>query len=359
MTRTVLIAEDEANIRSAIREYLQADGWEVLEARNGLEARDLLQQTAVDVLVSDIRMPGLDGHGLLAWVQKDGPGLPVLLITAHGDVDEAVQALQQGAADYMLKPFDLSELSQRLERCLLMQSQQRARRLEPQVLDDSWYLPAEGALKPVLDMAGRAAPTDATVLVSGESGTGKEVVARYIHVNSKRRDGPFVPVNAGAIPESLIESELFGHEKGAFSGAAIEAAKHGRFVGDLARTYLFSRYAEALPWGFERIKTQLDPFTGCFITRRCWTVIVLRLIFTCTQTLLAEGEGPAAALFDLARERLSTLLDADTGMVMSVDERYWQEKAAWDLYYDALDRAEQQPEVKLAGLSLAKNCRVD
>ncbi|MGD9938320.1 MAG: sigma-54-dependent transcriptional regulator [Clostridia bacterium] len=246
MTRTVLIAEDETNIRSAIREYLQADGWEVLEARNGLEARDLLQQTAVDVLVSDIRMPGLDGHGLLAWVQKDGPGMPVLLITAHGDVDEAVQALQQGAADYMLKPFDLSELSQRLERCLLMQSQQRARRLQPQVLDDSWHLPAEGALKPILDLAGKAAPTDSTILISGESGTGKEVIARFIHVNSKRRDGPFVPVNAGAIPESLIESELFGHEKGAFSGAIqrrigyFEAAQRGTlFLDEIGELPLF------------------------------------------------------------------------------------------------------------------------
>ena len=246
VNRTVLIAEDEANIRSAIREYLQADGWEVLEARDGLEARDMLQQTAVDVLVSDIRMPGLDGHGLLAWMQKEGPGLPVLLITAHGDVDEAVQALQQGAADYMLKPFDLSELSQRLERCLLMQSQQRARRLEPKVLDDSWYLPQEGALQPILNMAGRAAPTDSTVLVSGESGTGKEVIARYIHVNSKRRNGPFVPVNAGAIPESLIESELFGHEKGAFSGAIqrrigyFEAAQRGTlFLDEIGELPLF------------------------------------------------------------------------------------------------------------------------
>ncbi|MFH2113115.1 MAG: sigma-54 dependent transcriptional regulator, partial [Spirochaetota bacterium] len=236
----------EANIRSAIREYLQADGWEVLEARSGLEAKELLQRTAVDVLVSDIRMPGLDGHGLLAWVQKDGPGLPVLFITAHGDVDEAVQALQHGAADYMLKPFDLSELSQRLDRCLLMQSQQRARRLQPQVLDDSWYLPAKGALKPILDMASRAAPTDSTILISGESGTGKEVIARYIHVNSKRRDGPFVPVNAGAIPESLIESELFGHEKGAFSGAIqrrigyFEAAQRGTlFLDEIGELPLF------------------------------------------------------------------------------------------------------------------------
>jgi two-component system response regulator AtoC len=246
MTRTVLIAEDEANIRSAIGEYLQADGWEVLEAGNGLEARDLLQQTAVDVLVSDIRMPGLDGHGLLAWMQKDGPGVPVLLITAHGDVADAVQALQHGAADYMLKPFDLSELSQRLERCLLLQSQQRARRLQPQVLDDSWYLPADGALKSILGLAGKAAPTDSTILLSGESGTGKEVIARYIHVNSRRRDGPFVPVNAGAIPESLIESELFGHEKGAFSGATqrrigyFEAAQRGTlFLDEIGELPLF------------------------------------------------------------------------------------------------------------------------
>jgi hypothetical protein len=152
---------------------------------------------------------------------------------------------------------------------------------------------------------------------------------------------------------------IMRHDKEAFAGPAIEAAKHGRFVGDLARTYLFSRYAEALPWGFDRIKSQLDPFTGCFITRRCWTVIVLRLIFTCAQTIQAEGEGPAAALFDLARDRLSALLDEDQGKAPSVGDRYRQEKAAWDLYYDALDLAEQRLESKTAGLSIAKSCRID
>jgi len=151
---------------------------------------------------------------------------------------------------------------------------------------------------------------------------------------------------------------IMRHDKEAFAGPAIEAAKHGRFVGDLARTYLFSRYAEALPWGFERTKSQLDPFTGCFITRRCWSVIVLRLIFTCAQTLRTEGEGPATALFDLARERLSAFLDADEGKVPSVGERYQREKAAWNLYYDALDQAEKRPESKKAGLAVALACRI-
>jgi hypothetical protein len=151
---------------------------------------------------------------------------------------------------------------------------------------------------------------------------------------------------------------IMRHDKEAFAGPAIEAAKHGRFVGDLARTYLFSRYAEALPWGFDRIKSQLDPFTGCFITKRCWSIIVLRLIFTCAQTLQTEGEGPAAALFDLASERLSALLDVDEGKTPSVGERYRREKAAWDLYYNALDRAEQRPESKQRGLAVAQACRI-
>jgi hypothetical protein len=148
------------------------------------------------------------------------------------------------------------------------------------------------------------------------------------------------------------------HDKEAFAGPAIEAARHGRFVGDLARTYLFSRYAEGLPWGFERIKSQLDPFTGCFITRRCWSLIALRLLFTCAQTLQTEGEVPASVLFDLARERLSPLLDADEGKAPSVMERYQLEKVAWDLYYDALDLVERQPELKQAGLAIALACRI-
>ena len=151
---------------------------------------------------------------------------------------------------------------------------------------------------------------------------------------------------------------IMRHDKEAFAGPAMEAAKHGRFVGDLARTYLFSRYAAALPWGFDRIKSQLDPFTGCFITHRCWSIIVLRLIFTCAQILQTEGEAPAAALFDLARERLSALLDTDDGKVPSVGDRYRREKAAWDLYYNALDQAERQPESKQIGLAVAKACRI-
>jgi hypothetical protein len=151
---------------------------------------------------------------------------------------------------------------------------------------------------------------------------------------------------------------IMRHDKEAFAGPAIEAARHGRFVGDLARTYLFSRYAQALPWGFERTKSQLDPFTGCFITRRCWSIIVLRLVFTCARTLQTEGEGPAAALFKLASERLSELLDADEGKVPSVGERYQREKAAWDLYYTALDKAEKRQDPKQAGLAVAQACRI-
>lgn len=151
---------------------------------------------------------------------------------------------------------------------------------------------------------------------------------------------------------------IMRHDKEAFAGPAIEAARHGRFVGDLARTYLFSRYAQALPWGLERTKSQLDPFTGCFITRRCWTVIVLRLVFTCAQTLQTEGEGPAAALFKLASERLSELLDADEGKAPSVGGRYQREKAARDLFYRALDKAETRPDSQQPGLAVAQACRI-
>jgi two-component system response regulator AtoC len=238
MNRTVLIAEDESNIRSAIREFLAAEGWTVLEAEDGLAAQSLLQSEPIDALVSDIRMPRMDGHALMAWNRDHGPGVPVLFITAHGDVDEAVRALREGAEDYMLKPFDLTELSQRLDRCLSAQRHRRSRRLEPAVWNEAWHLPPSGPLGNLVRLALKAAPTNSTVLITGESGTGKEVIARFIHANSLRKDGPFVAVNAGAIPESLMESELFGHEKGAFSGASarrigyFEAAQRGTLFLD-------------------------------------------------------------------------------------------------------------------------------
>lgn len=240
MRRSILVAEDDASIRAAVVEFLRLEGWEPAEAPDGLEAKRLLQERPFDALLTDVRMPGLDGHGLFAWVRESGPGLPVVFMTAHGDLEDAVRALKLGAADYVAKPFDLDELGQRLVRAVeLRAAAGRLRAIEPSAAQgDRLLIPTSGPLAAAYALAAKAAATDATVLIQGESGVGKELLARFVHERSPRRDGPFVAINAGAIPEGLVESELFGFERGAFSGADrrrlgyFEAAQRGTIFLD-------------------------------------------------------------------------------------------------------------------------------
>lgn len=245
MRKLILVAEDDATIRSAVTEYLGMTGWEVTEVPDGLAARTLLQQRAFDLVLSDIRMPELDGLALFNWIKQAGLGVPVILMTAHGDAADGIAALKQGVADYLSKPFDLDELNERLNRVLEAASIRTRLTVSAKLPErtPAQFRPAAGPLAAVYDLAVRVAKTDSTVLIQGESGTGKEVLARFIHEASPRREGPFVAVNAAAIPQSLIESELFGHEKGAFSGADrrrighFESAQHGTIfldeIGDL------------------------------------------------------------------------------------------------------------------------------
>ena len=198
-----------------------------------------------------------------------------------------------------------------------------------------------------------------------------------ILVGGLRRHRPFTPSFIGrAEDQAYILSVLYNesapvlryahkpglvmrHDKEAFAGASIENARLGRFAGDLARTWLFSRYAEALPWGIDRIKAQIDPFTGCFATPLPWTLIVLRLALKCAEIFVAGGEQEAAELLSLADDRLSPFLDADEGKAPGIRERYEREKAAWDRYYDALDRAEAGDDsLRPAAAELAESCRI-
>jgi len=233
MSSRILVVDDEPNIRNAVEEFLKTEGWLVKTAADGLAAQSLLGTEAFDLVVSDIRMPGLTGYQLLEWILDQGPQIPVIFMTAHGDVQDAVEALKLGAADYLLKPFDFSELIQRVRRALGIQDLQRAAAPNRLTVGRGWFFPTQGPMAPILRLAEQAAPTDATVLITGESGTGKEVLARYLHEKSSRSSGPFVPIVGAAIPETLLESELFGHEKGAFSGATnrkigfFEAAQGG------------------------------------------------------------------------------------------------------------------------------------
>jgi len=223
----ILVADDEKNIREALVKWLHASGYEAVGVENGLAAQRLLQEEAFAGVVSDLRMPGLDGLDLLTWCRAEGPDVPFLMISAHGEIRDAVEAMRRGAKDYLVKPFDPAELEVRLAAALAADRDGRiARTLRPAGEPGS-ELPPSAAWAKIEALVAKAAPTNALILITGESGTGKEVLARRIHERSARASGPFVAINIGGLPESLLESELFGLEKGAVTGA--DKRKSGLF----------------------------------------------------------------------------------------------------------------------------------
>lgn len=220
----VLICDDEDNIRGLLKRFLALDDIECDTAENGLSAQRYLRENHYDALVVDLKMPGLDGIGLLKWVRSEGFRMPMIMISAHGDISDAVTALKEGAQDYVIKPFDPEELVFKIKSLTEAQNLKNlveGEKKESQLVGDSI------AMLQIKEIIKKIAPSPATVLITGESGTGKEVVAREIHGSSSVKDGPFVPINIGGCPENLLESELFGYEKGAFTGAV--GRKSGMF----------------------------------------------------------------------------------------------------------------------------------
>lgn len=229
----VLIADDEKSIRDTLITFLGLEQIQAVAVGNGIAAQDQLQSSRFDALLLDLRMPGMDGIELLEWLEDSGPQIPVIVISAHGDVHDAVTAMKRGAYDYLTKPFDPEDLVIRLRRAVdddrMRRQIERSRNSVGEREDatgaiDETSLPGGISENPDMralhTLVRRVAAGDATVLIRGESGTGKEVTARRIHELSKRHSGPFVPVNLAAVPEQLLESELFGYEKGAFTGAS-------------------------------------------------------------------------------------------------------------------------------------------
>lgn len=227
----ILIVDDEVNIRNGLKAILEQNSYEILTASNGIEALGIIQSEAIDLLVTDIKMPKMDGLRLQEEVQKTKPDLPVILLTAYGTVENAVEAMRKGAYDFLTKPVNLEKFEMVVDRAL---ANQKLKTENEQLRSELNHLklakPLVGHSKPMqilFEKIKAIADTKTTVLIQGESGTGKELIARAIHELSPRKHKSFVAVNCAALNESLLESELFGHEKGSFTGAT--AKKEGRF----------------------------------------------------------------------------------------------------------------------------------
>jgi two-component system, NtrC family, response regulator len=224
----VLIVDDEVNIRRVLAAMLKREGYEVTTAADGEQALGVLHKTPVHVVVTDLVMPKIGGLELLRRVGADFPDVPVILITAHGSVDSAVGALKAGAFDYITKPFEQEELKKVIAKAARAHDLERQNVHASFVDGDRSPLVGESAsIRAIYDMVARVADSPSTVLVTGESGTGKELIAKALHRSSSRRDKPLIKVNCAAIPKDLVESELFGYERGAFTGAV--GSKPGRF----------------------------------------------------------------------------------------------------------------------------------
>jgi two-component system response regulator FlrC len=228
----ILIVEDDAALREALVDTVRLARYDVLEAIDGEDALSILEKTRVGMVVSDVQMKPMDGHTLLAEVKRRQPYVPVLLMTAYGIIDRAVAAMRLGACDYITKPFEPDVLLQQIVRHMLPAAYG----------EDDQIVAADPLTQEVLELVRRVAVTDATVLITGESGTGKEVLARTLHRLSHRSAKPFVAINCAAIPENLLESTLFGHEKGAFTGAVTAAA--GKFEQAEGGTLLLDEVSE-------------------------------------------------------------------------------------------------------------------
>ena len=224
----ILVVDDELNMRLVLKAMLKKEGYDVVAAADGLEALKLLREEKFDAVATDLKMPGLDGMGLLGRIMRDDPSLPVILLTAYGTVANAVDALKKGAFDYLTKPFEQDELKsvvlKAVKTRMISDGDLSAAADEA---DPHRIVGTSRRMAEIHEIIRKVSPTTTTVLITGETGTGKELIARAIHRNSPRREQPFIKINCAAIAENLMESELFGHEKGAFTGAA--SAKPGRF----------------------------------------------------------------------------------------------------------------------------------
>ncbi len=231
MKFNILIIDDEKNIREGLAAALEMDGYNVVLAKDGQEGLGLVGRGDIDLVITDLRMPGISGEEVLAKVTSESPGLPVIVLTGHGTIDSAVDAMRAGAYDFLTKPLNLDRLSLIVKRALqnrelALQHRQLKEELDTNKTFES-IIGKSAEMQKIFEMVRRVASSKASVLITGESGVGKELIANAVHNLSPRKDNPLIKVHCAALSESLLESELFGHEKGAFTGAV--ARKRGRF----------------------------------------------------------------------------------------------------------------------------------
>jgi two-component system, NtrC family, response regulator len=226
---TVLVVDDEKNYQVVLADVLEDEGYEVVTASSGQEAMEIIRRMPIHTVLSDIKMPGMSGVELLEQINSLDPDLPVILMTAYAEVDQAVAAMKNGALDHIQKPFDNSRVRDAVARGIERRSLSSNKKLVEADLANLWgnIIGKSDAIQNVFSIMKRVADTPTTILIVGESGTGKELIAKGLHQASSRNGGPFVSINCGAIPENLLESEIFGYERGAFTGAI--ATKLGKF----------------------------------------------------------------------------------------------------------------------------------
>lgn len=228
---SILVVDDEVAMREALKDWLREDGYEVGLATGGEEAVAKAKEKTWDVVLLDLKMPGMDGLETLKSLKEVSADSEILMMTAYATVDTAVQAMKEGAFDYLVKPFDPDEIEMQIKKILFHKELVLENILLRKKLEEKYHyaeiIGKSDAMQGIFELIGRVAPTDSTVLITGESGTGKELIAQAIHGNSRRCYMPFIAVSCGALPDSLLESELFGYEKGAFTGA--DHTKRGRF----------------------------------------------------------------------------------------------------------------------------------
>jgi DNA-binding NtrC family response regulator len=245
----ILVAEDDRTARVSLAELLETEGFQVLLAETGTQAEEILTENEPDLALLDIRMPGLDGLSVLRHARERGSDAALIIMTAHGDSSTAIEAMKAGAFDYVLKPIDFQLLLQQIERALehrrLLREQRHAAPGPKETSAAAAIVGQSPVMQHIYKLIGQVAASDATVLVRGESGTGKELVVNAIHFNSARAKGPLVKVNCASIPDTLLESELFGHEKGAFTNAV--SRRIGRFEEANGGTLFLDEIGELTP----------------------------------------------------------------------------------------------------------------